>query len=118
METERTGWHRKVEKWLTEEGIGFISECGDYPPYRLDVYLPDVHGVIELDGPGHLRRRDQKRDDVLSTKYGLVTLRFDTKRGLLRERTVRVIKQFMVAIGPTTHDRVNRKGNAWYAVRR
>lgn len=117
-ETERTGWHRKVEKWLREQGISFTSECEDYPPYKLDLYLPDVHAAIEMDGPSHLRRRDRERDDILATKYGVMTLHLVTIGGLIKEETVKAIERFMEFVGPTTYDRKTRKRNRWFVERR
>ena len=94
METERTGWHRKVEKWI-EGRHRYDSEVTDFSPYKLDVYLPDVHACIEIDGPVHSRKRDAIRDDVMLEQYGVVTLRLAARKGLRKADTISRIEDFI-----------------------
>ena len=51
-----------VEKWLDELGVSYISEW-EFFPFRADIYLPEWHGVIEVDGPYHFSKADKKKDD-------------------------------------------------------
>jgi len=43
--------------------------------YALDIYLPELHCVVEYDGPGHWARHDFKRDSWLVGEYQLHILR-------------------------------------------
>ena len=62
--------HATVIKHLLNRGIGYMEEI-DFPPYRVDCYLPDWHAVIEVDGPQHSMREIHKRDRALDEIYGL-----------------------------------------------
>ena len=45
----------------------------DFIPYTVDFYIPEINMVIEADGKyGHLRKRDVKRDIVLSRNDDVV----------------------------------------------
>lgn len=59
--------------------IRFLSEDEEFPPYRVDLYLPDYHAVIEVDGPSHNRKKDSVRDAWLEQRYYLPTLRIKAK---------------------------------------
>ena len=74
-ETTRTGPHREFEKLLDSYGISYQSECKDFPPYQLDVYLGEWHLCVEIDGLGHHRRTDAARDKELLERYEIPTLR-------------------------------------------
>ena len=39
----------------------------EYPvgPYSIDIYLPDMNRLVELDGPGHFRKADKVREDKI-----------------------------------------------------
>ncbi|KKL27793.1 hypothetical protein LCGC14_2381610 [marine sediment metagenome] len=47
------------------------SGSGSFPPFSADVYIPSHHVVVEIDGPQHERKRDEKRDKKLLEEYGL-----------------------------------------------
>ena len=57
-----------------------IQEELDFPPYRVDVYLPQFHVAVEADGPLHrgraTMRHDVARDDFLRRRYSLPVVRF------------------------------------------
>ena len=72
--TVLTDAHRKVMNSLESMGVGVMEEI-DFPPYRLDLYLPDYHVAVEIDGPMHSKRQDLKRDMRLSDEYLLPTFR-------------------------------------------
>lgn len=74
-DTVRTRPHRKLEEVLSLEGISFISEMS-FPPYQVDVYLPEWHVGIEIDGPWHKKKHDRVRDEYLKVYYGLPIIRF------------------------------------------
>lgn len=65
---------------LDDLRVSYISECEDFPPYQLDLYLPEWHLCVEVDGPTHGRysAKDRERDDVLKERYGIITLRIPT----------------------------------------
>lgn len=75
--TERSKPHRRVEELLDEMAIAYQSEYS-FPPYKIDIFLPEWWCAIEIDGPAHLRKRDQKRDEVLKEEYGLLIMRIKT----------------------------------------
>ena len=65
-----------VAAWIREAGFGTTLE-EDFPPYVVDVYIPDLHLGIELDGPHHFRKRDAIRDENLLSEYSLEIWRFN-----------------------------------------
>ena len=65
-----------VAAWVKEAGFGTTLE-EDFPPYVVDVYIPDLHLGIELDGPHHFRKRDAIRDEKLLSEYSLEIWRFN-----------------------------------------
>ena len=65
-----------VAAWVREAGFGTSLE-EDFPPYVVDVYVPDLHLGIELDGPHHFRKRDAIRDAKLLSEYSLEIWRFN-----------------------------------------
>jgi very-short-patch-repair endonuclease len=77
--TERTKPHRRVEKCLDEMSISYMSER-EFPPYTLDVYLPEWHLAIEIDGPYHNQKHDATRDRWLLEWHGIHTLRLNATK--------------------------------------
>lgn len=75
----RSNPHRRLEKTLTKMGISFLSEHAEFPPYTLDLYLPDFHLCIEVDGPKHSSKKDAARDDWMLERFGIPTLRIKPK---------------------------------------
>lgn len=74
METTRSRPHRCVEALLDGLGISYVSECEDFQPYSIDIFLPEWHLAIEVDGPYHTPKGDKQRDAVLKA-IGVETLR-------------------------------------------
>ena len=68
--------HKKVIKFLEKWGIELMEEV-DFPPYRVDIFVPEVHVVIEVDGPHHSKKANEKRDKKLLEEYLLPTFRID-----------------------------------------
>lgn len=73
-ESDRSRPHRAVERVLDDMRISYISEH-PVDVYSLDVYLPEWNLAIEIDGPYHLKRHDNRRDKELRDNYGIETLR-------------------------------------------
>ncbi len=90
--TERTNLHRSVEALLDEMGISYQSEV-PIDGYCLDIYLPEWHLAIEVDGMGHYPKKDQKRDTYLLLEHNIQTLRI-TKPD--REKIVAFIERCAV----------------------
>ena len=84
-----------VAAWIKESGFGSSFE-EDFPPYVVDIYISDLHLGIELDGPHHFKKRDQKRDEELFRDYGLVIWRYSNKEitGKFKSSFIKNLMQF------------------------
>ena len=67
-----------VLEWVSSTGLG-ANPQEDFPPYVVDVYIPDMKLGIEIDGPLHLSRKDKKRDQELKNNYGVDIWRLPLK---------------------------------------
>ena len=76
--TYMTDAHKAVIKQLERWGLGVMEEV-DFPPFRADCYLPDYHCVVEVDGPQHSEKADNKRDRELCDVYGLFVFHISSK---------------------------------------
>ena len=76
--TYMTDAHKAVIKQLEKWGLGVMEEV-DFPPFRADCYLPDYHCVVEVDGPQHSEKADNKRDKELCDVYGLYVFHISSK---------------------------------------
>ena len=83
-ETTRTFPHRAVERALDLLGIAYISEYSGFPPYQLDMYIPEWRIAIEYDGPYHSPKHDRERDAVLLAKYDVRAIVRITRKDSLR----------------------------------
>ena len=69
--TVLTDAHKTVLKFLETRGLGVMEEI-PLPPYTVDIYLPDFHVGIEVDGEDfHNKKQDEKRDKILLADYKL-----------------------------------------------
>ncbi len=68
-ETYLTREHMRVFTHLATH-IGAMEEV-EFPPYRVDIYLPDYHVGVEVDGPRHSPLQTKKRDEYLMKLYRL-----------------------------------------------
>lgn len=105
--SERSGMHRKVERYLKQMQLAFDSEKL-FHPYRVDIYLPEWHLVVEVDGPAHMQKADAKRDAVLREEHGLNVLHISHKH-LGRERVQKAVRTF---IEQNAHD-VEERSAKW-----
>jgi len=56
---------------LDEFGLRYEQQY-DFPPYTVDVYIPEINMVIEADGKyGHLQKSDSKRDVYITSSYNV-----------------------------------------------
>mgnify|MGYP001572447040 CR=1 FL=1 len=101
-ETSRTAQHRRVERILARMQIGFDSEVG-FSPYSVDIYIPEWHLAVEVDGPGHSPKKDAERDAVLLGKYFLPVLRL--KSDLPGATVITKIEDFIILHAGTGSER-------------
>lgn len=83
----------------------FMSEVCDFPPYQLDIYLPEWHACVEIDGPAHFSKRDAERDKALMEQYSLMTLRIDAKKGLRHSVVLQSLTEFIELAATTAAQR-------------
>jgi very-short-patch-repair endonuclease len=93
-DSERTRPHRRVEQCLDDMGISYMSEY-DFPPYRVDVYLPEWHLGVEIDGPYHNKKRDNVRDLWLFQWLGLKMLRIDAVKWKSKDKLKLILLKFI-----------------------
>jgi len=55
-------YHSALCRALGKKGLQYTEE---YPigPYSVDIYLPELHLLVEVDGPFHFAAADKKRSD-------------------------------------------------------
>lgn len=113
MEQTRTGPHRQAERYLDKLHISYISECQDFGNKSLDLYLPEFHVCVEIDGPGHTRKSDRERDVFLEERYFIPTLRIKAE-GLNGDNFQRRFVPFLEKWASTAEPRKfqMRAGNA------
>lgn len=112
--TFRTHPHQRVEKALDKMGVHYQSEVDTFPPYQLDLYLPDHHVCIEVDGPAHLKRKDAVRDQWMLERYGVPTLRIKAKGQW--QSQAHLEESIMAFLEETSQDYKERR-NIWLTLR-
>ena len=70
--------HVQVSKILERAGLEIMEETS-FPPFSADVYIPSHHVVVEIDGPQHEKKRDERRDKKLLEEYGLPVFHIPAK---------------------------------------
>jgi very-short-patch-repair endonuclease len=83
-------------------GLSYQSEH-EFPPYAVDVYLGEFHAALEIDGPGHSRTKDAKRDSRLWEAYRLAVLHLPTD--LAPDRVKAMVLSFVEDMGPSARER-------------
>jgi len=68
--TEMSDLHRELTRLLQNWGLELMDEV-PFPPFQVDIYVPQAHVAIEADGPQHNRRADERRDEKLFELYDL-----------------------------------------------
>lgn len=105
---ERSGPHRRVEKILDEMNVSYLSEY-PFPPYTVDIYLPEWRIGIEVDGPLHSKAKDKVRDNYLDAWYQVPILRIDAKRW---HKSKNIEEQILAFIEEHADTAEERKANA------
>lgn len=72
VKTQGTGGELKLRALIEKEGYEH-EDNKSFPPYEVDVYVPEFHLAFEFDGrPYHsFKSRDRRRDEHLMKIYGL-----------------------------------------------
>ena len=75
---QRTKLAQKVEKWLNELGFQTVMEY-QVGKYFIDIFIPELPLYIEVDGFGHWKKRDKKRDGEIYEMTEIKVLRLKPK---------------------------------------
>ena len=59
-----------VNSWIKDLGIGTEMEK-EFGSYFVDIFIPDLELGIEIDGPQHMKKRDSKRDDYITSNHNI-----------------------------------------------
>lgn len=77
-----TKGHLEVHEIVVYCGFDVDDEV-EFPPYTVDIYVPELHVAVEYDGPMHdgygQKKKDRIRDQYLIEEYGLPVLRINHK---------------------------------------
>lgn len=118
--TELTAPHRVLHDIVREAGFEAEDEVG-VGPYRVDIYIRELHVAVECDGPTHGGRRaheyDALRDAWLANQAGLPVLRVTTDELRTAVRRAVVLAKLLLwaaAWGPSARARYGR-ATAWMA---
>ncbi len=103
-ESERSGPHRRVEGILDDMGISYMSE-EPFPPYKIDILLPEFWVAIEVDGPFHSKNKDRIRDQFILEYFYLPIMRINAKKWLQREWLKKEITEFIEEWAETSEER-------------
>src|SRR5688572_7405493 len=77
-EKQRSGPHRRIEAILDEMGLSYLSE-EPFPPYVVDILLPEFWVAIEVDGPFHSKTKDKIRDAWILEYFNIPIMRINSK---------------------------------------
>ena len=99
--------HREAVRILESWGYELLVEI-EFPPYRADIYLPDIHAVVEVDGPHHSRKGNRRRDWALVEGYCLPTFRLRSGQVRFPKRWRSEFLSFVEACAPTAEARWER----------
>ena len=99
-----TAPHKIIMTYLENRGVELIEECF-FPPWTVDLFLPDFHAAIEIDGPQHEKKRDEERDEELLQVYELPIFRIKTEHTKFPERWEEDLKTFLEVCKITADER-------------
>lgn len=100
--TELSSSHRRLEKLCSAMGLEYRSEY-QVGRYRVDVFLPELYAVIEMDGPYHLRSADALRNRYLQWLCGLKVLHLGTRQPMQKWREA--LERFIEECADTAQER-------------
>ena len=99
-----TDAHQAVIKELERHGIMLMEEV-EFPPYRVDCYLPSYHVAVEVDGAQHNARADRKRDRELNAEYSLYVFHIAADDAKAPDRWLESLSAFLDYVQPTRDER-------------
>ena len=99
-----TDAHLAVVRELERRGLGLMEEV-EFPPYRVDCYLPSHHVAIEVDGAQHNARADRKRDRELNAEYSLYIFHVAAADAKIPDRWLQHLSAFLDYVQPTKDER-------------
>ena len=105
--TYMTDVHVAVIKALEKRGIGLMEEI-EFPPYRVDIYLPKYHAVVEVDGPTHSEMADRRRDRELFAGYSLYVFHIDSTDARTPRNWVEALEAFLKHVERTRDERYEK----------
>jgi hypothetical protein len=69
-DTHFTSKQLMVANWI--QNIGFQTELEQiFGRFCVDIYIPEIHAAVEIDGDSHYQKKDNKRDEWLKENYKL-----------------------------------------------
>ena len=111
IKTTLTDIHLKLIALL--EKLGYLVEIEvEFPPKRVDCYLPELHVAFEADGPQHAMRADADRDAYLISRYGLPVYHLSSE-DLNEDKLLNLIREVLDSTWKFTT--VERRMIAWKA---
>ena len=70
QKTHYTKKQLEVENWINN--LGFQTELEKvYGKFCADIFIPELNWIIEVDGMGHWKKKDEKRDNYLYENFGI-----------------------------------------------
>lgn len=106
-DTYLTEAHEVVVKFLMKRGLVLTYE-EPFHPYTADIYLPDYHAVIEVDGPWHDKEIDIARDLRLVSNYFLGVTRVKTQDARYPERWWPEVARFLRSCKKSAEKRLSK----------
>jgi very-short-patch-repair endonuclease len=68
--THFTDKQREVEKWINNLGFRTDLEV-PFGQYCIDIHIPELNWAVEVDGPSHTFKKQDKKRDARLMAYGL-----------------------------------------------
>lgn len=102
MESFITKAHKRISDLCRRQGLN-VNDEEPVGRFSIDIYLPEWHLGIEVDGPTHSPRKDERRDGELWADYGLPILRLRHDTAL--DPAWELIEAFIVGHHPTVEAR-------------
>lgn len=93
----------KIAQWVRDYGLMADEEYSLPSGHRLDIYLPELHGGIEVNGPHHHRKHDAERAEGIFRDFAIPLL--DVPIGIAKEPFYCFLIEFIVEWTETASQR-------------
>jgi len=95
-----------LERYLKAQKIRYVSQYKVHPGkkngwFRVDIYLPDLHACIELDGPQHFHQVRNWLDPDLQKRRDVFKMMYLKEKGI---RCIRLLQEEVLNQGDTWLD--------------